>query len=125
MFGCLEVKIAIIEQEKRNGKQQIFIYYRFDLRLETLAVSSPLPANVDEDHMGIIYNMFLPVGRRERNYVGGEQILASGRGCYEGMFISTKNGEEGNRRCCKPAEVSAADDIVTKDTSHSSLWPLL
>mmetsp|Transcript_25967 Transcript_25967/g.60949 ORF Transcript_25967/g.60949 Transcript_25967/m.60949 type:complete len:240 (-) Transcript_25967:321-1040(-) len=43
------------------------------LGLETLAVSSSLPADVDEDHVGVVHDVLLPVGRRQCHHVGGEE----------------------------------------------------
>ena len=37
---------------------------RYDSRLEKLAVTSPLTADVDQYHMRIIHNMLFPIGRR-------------------------------------------------------------
>ena len=92
--------------------------------METLAVSSSLSADVDENHVGIVQHVFLPVGRCEGHHVGRKQIVGSGssRKCIP---VSTENGKEGDRRGREPPKASAAAAavaiaiaVVTKEEPH-------
>ena len=61
--------------------QQTTNYNKNYARLETLAVPSSLPADVDEDHVGIVHDVFLPVGGCQGDDVRGKEgPLGGGEG---------------------------------------------
>ena len=109
-----------------NAAQHITAQYTDALfhysRLEKLAVSSPLSADVDQNHVGIIRHVLFPVRRREGHNIGGKQIVV-------GSGNTALNREEGHhrqRRCeLLPPKAFAfagaadADPAATEEESHS------
>jgi len=69
--------------------------------LEKLAVSSSLPADVDQYRVGIVQDVLFPVRRREGHHVRGKQIVVGGGG------TSAEDGEEGDHRGRKKPKAHA------------------
>jgi hypothetical protein len=118
-YGGVRRECYYYERQDKTTQTRYVIHSR----LEKLAVSSPLPADVDQDHVGIVRHVLLPVRRREGHHVGGKQIVV---GSGDTTFLA-ENGEEGcchHRTSCElpPKAFAGAADAqadAAEEESHS------